>query len=57
MIQLGQQTGLFDVTCTQDAEADFTKENLAKYEEKFGEVRLPSETGFQAPDRTIGFKH
>lgn len=33
------------------------QENLAKYEEKFGEVRLPSETGFQAPDRTIGFKH
>lgn len=32
MIQLGQQTGLFDVTCTQDAEADFTKENLAKYD-------------------------
>lgn len=32
MIQLGQQTGLFEVTCTQDAEADFTKENLAKYD-------------------------
>ncbi len=33
------------------------QENLSKYEEQFGEVRLPSDTGFQAPDRTIGFKH
>lgn len=33
------------------------QENLAKYEEKFGEVRLPSETGFVAMDRSIGFKH
>jgi hypothetical protein len=33
------------------------QENLEKYEERFGEVRTPSDTGFQAPDRTIGFKH
>jgi hypothetical protein len=33
------------------------QENLAKYEERFGEVRTPSDTGFQAPDKTIGFKH
>lgn len=33
------------------------QENLAKYEEKFGEVRLPSDAGFEAPDRSIGFKH
>lgn len=32
MIQLGQQTGLFDVRCTQDAAADFTKDNLQKYD-------------------------
>ena len=32
MTQLGQTTGLFDVTCTQDAEADFTKENLKNYD-------------------------
>lgn len=32
MTQLGQQTGLFTVHCTQDAEADFTKENLQKYQ-------------------------
>lgn len=32
MTQLGQQTGLFEVHCTQDAEADFTKQNLAKYD-------------------------
>jgi uncharacterized protein len=32
MTQLGQQTGLFEVHCTQNAEADFTKENLAKYQ-------------------------
>lgn len=30
--QLGQQSGLFDVTCTQDTAADFTKENLQKYD-------------------------
>lgn len=29
--QLGQQSGLFDVHCTQDAAADFTKENLQNY--------------------------
>ena len=28
MTQLGQQSGLFDVQCTQDAAADFTKANL-----------------------------
>jgi len=32
MTQLGQKTGLFDVTCTQDAAADFTKENLQKFD-------------------------
>ena len=32
MTQLGQQTGLFKVDCTQDAAADFTKENLANYD-------------------------
>ena len=32
MTQLGQQTGLFDVYCTQDAAADFTKANLEKYD-------------------------
>lgn len=30
--QLGQQSGLFTVDCTQDTAADFTKENLAKYD-------------------------
>lgn len=33
------------------------QDNLAKYEEKFGEVRLPSEVGFDSADRSIGFKH
>lgn len=32
MTQLGQQSGLFEVHCSQNAEADFTKENLAKYQ-------------------------
>ncbi len=32
MIQLGQKTGLFQVDCTQDVAADFTKENLQKYD-------------------------
>ena len=32
MTQLGQQSGLFDVRCTQDAAADFTKANLQKYD-------------------------
>ncbi|MBX3436662.1 MAG: ThuA domain-containing protein [Planctomycetaceae bacterium] len=32
MIQLGQQSGLFDCDCTQDAASDFTKENLKNYD-------------------------
>jgi hypothetical protein len=32
MTQLGQQTGLFQVDCSQDAAADFTKENLKNYQ-------------------------
>ena len=32
LTQLGQQTGLFDVDCTQDCAADFTKENLQNYD-------------------------
>lgn len=32
MTQLGQQTGLFDVVCSQDAAADFTKDNLQKFD-------------------------
>ena len=32
MTQLGQQSGLFDVTCTQNAAADFTKANLQKFD-------------------------
>jgi type 1 glutamine amidotransferase len=32
LTQLGQQTGKFSVTCTQDCAADFTKENLQKYD-------------------------
>lgn len=32
MTQLGQQTKLFDVHCTQDCAADFTKENLQNYD-------------------------
>lgn len=32
MTQLGQQTGLFSVDCTQNAAADFTKENLKNYD-------------------------
>ena len=32
MTQLGQQSGLFNVTCTQNAAADFTKENLEKFD-------------------------
>lgn len=30
--QVGQQTGLFDVDCTQDVASDFTKENLQNYD-------------------------
>jgi hypothetical protein len=33
------------------------QENLSKYEATYGEVRTPADTGFQAPDRTLGFKH
>lgn len=32
LIQLGQQSGLFDVDCTQNVEADFTRENLQNYD-------------------------
>lgn len=32
MTQLGQQTGLFTVDCTQEVAQDFTKENLKKYD-------------------------
>ena len=32
MTQLGKQTGLFSVHCTQDTQADFTKENLKNYD-------------------------
>lgn len=32
MVQLGKQSGLFTVDCTQDAAADFTKENLQNYD-------------------------
>lgn len=32
LTQLGQQTGLFDVDCTQDCAADFTRENLQNYD-------------------------
>jgi len=32
MIQLGQQTGLFNVDCTQECDADFTRDNLQKYD-------------------------
>lgn len=32
MTQLGQQTALFSIQCTQDTKADFTKENLKNYD-------------------------
>jgi type 1 glutamine amidotransferase len=32
MIQLGEQTGLFEVHATQDAAADFTRDNLQNYD-------------------------
>ncbi len=32
MTQLGQKTGLFEIHCTQDSKADFTKENLKNYD-------------------------
>ncbi len=33
------------------------EDNLSKYEERFGEVRVPAETGFDTQDRTLGFRH
>jgi hypothetical protein len=33
------------------------QDNLGKYEEKFGEIRLPSDVGFEVPERSMGFKH
>ena len=33
------------------------QDNLSKYEERFGEVRVPNDAGFDAPERSIGFKH
>lgn len=33
------------------------QDNLEKYEQRYGEVRVPNETGFEASDRTIGFRH
>lgn len=34
------------------------QDNLTKFEEKYGEIRLPPEAGFEAqPERAIGFKH
>jgi type 1 glutamine amidotransferase len=32
LTQMGQQTGLFEVHCTQDCLADFTRENLKNYD-------------------------
>ena len=32
MKQLGQQSGLFEIDCTQDPAADFTRENIKKYD-------------------------
>ncbi|WP_437186118.1 ThuA domain-containing protein [Planctomicrobium sp. SH668] len=32
LTQLGEKTGLFEVHCTQDCAADFTKENLQNYD-------------------------
>ena len=32
IVQLGEESGLFTVDCTQDVEADFTKENLQNYD-------------------------
>lgn len=32
IVQLGEQTGLFQADCTQDVAADFTKENLQNYD-------------------------
>ncbi len=33
------------------------QENLSKYEEQYGEIRLPSGTGFDTQERAMGFKH
>jgi hypothetical protein len=33
------------------------QENLARYEETYGEIRLPPEAGFDTQARGIGFKH
>ncbi len=33
------------------------QDNLAKYEEKFGEIRLPAESGFETQERPLGFRH
>lgn len=33
------------------------QDNLSKYEEHFGEIKLPADGGFDAPERTLGFKH
>ncbi len=33
------------------------EENIAKYEVKYGEVRIPTEGGFEAQERTMGFRH
>ena len=33
------------------------QDNLAKYEEKFGEIRMPADAGFEAQERGIGFRH
>lgn len=32
LVQLGEQSGLFEVDCTQDCEADFVRENLNHYD-------------------------
>ncbi len=33
------------------------QDNLGKYEEQYGEIRMPSGSGFDAQERTMGFKH
>ena len=32
------------------------QDNVDKFEDKYGEVRMPAESGFDEPDRSIGFK-
>ncbi len=48
MIQLGKSSEKFTVDCTQDVTADFTKENLQKYDLVFfyttGNLGIPEET-------------